>query len=228
MGRREQTGKGPDSLASQLTETLPVPHPPCVHIGSRSGEQRGSGWVSPSSFLSAIFPTLAGKQFTPISSSSPGDAHPVGWRTFDHHSQLTPLHSTQAIPTIHFGLILIERYSFIPTFARLHVTLILPKLKPYLWHHPAREFFTDHCGHITTPPSTDHFNDSALLSRTYIMFLALGTPPFLCILLPLWTPHATYHRHTSPSQPSPTYASVLGCWPRHVPSSRPRRNRMPE
>ena len=34
-------------LASQLTETLPVPHPPCVHTGSQSGEQRGSGWVSP-------------------------------------------------------------------------------------------------------------------------------------------------------------------------------------
>ena len=38
---------GPTPLAWQLTETLPVPHPPCVHTGSRSGEQRGSWWVSP-------------------------------------------------------------------------------------------------------------------------------------------------------------------------------------
>ena len=47
-----------------LFETLPLPHPPCVLTGSKSGKQRGSGWESPQAgFCLPNFPALTHKQF---------------------------------------------------------------------------------------------------------------------------------------------------------------------
>ena len=175
-------------------QTLLVLHPPCVLIGSKSREQRGSGWESPSAgFCRPSLPRWH------VSNSC-----------MSTYMNTPPTRILRCVPTLGGGILVIAPQS---------LCSILISLISCVLMHPGAFVLFGTFGHpkhspllatlTRSSPKHNHFRIMVLFAHSLAWSLHLVH----LLLIPSTNIHYLF----------PRMPFLMGCWPRHVPLSRPHR-----